>query len=60
MSECEARKILLKLSLDTKGDWEAMFEKIKNKERMNINPYEFDDSRYDYLTLIDDKYPNQL
>ena len=39
MSECEARKILLKLSLDTKGDWEAMFEKIKNKERVNINPY---------------------
>ena len=60
MSECEARKILLKLSLDTKGDWEAMFEKIKNKEKVNINPYEFDDARYDYLTLIDDKYPAQL
>lgn len=58
----EGRKILLYLALKYGGDWEAIYDAVKNKEELNVEEVESSNSKIkcNFVTIIDSDYPEKL
>lgn len=61
----EGRELLLYLSLKYKGEWQKIYDAIKNKETVDkdVAKREIDKSGFsndEYITIVDTEYPEEL
>ena len=57
--------ILLYFSIKYKGDWDAIFSALENKEHVSLKEIqtlekELKNKKYSYITILDSNYPNKL
>jgi len=59
----KAREILIALHIKHNGNWDKIYEDIRNRNTENIEDYikDYDeDNLNDFVTIIDEDYPERL
>ena len=54
------RDILIALYIRNKGDWDAMWDSIRNKKAIDVDKYLDGIDTGRYITILDNEYPSVL